>query len=136
MKDAIRRIISIILPLAGMATLGRYMYQGQAVVKDYMQSNQYIILAAFALVFLIFLFHFGILSIAAKRLKLKAAVMGLLVILGATYFITNDASKGIYAWDMLIVIGVLMLYLTLAGLIVTKKVQNKITESKQQIIEV
>lgn len=97
MKDAIRRIISIILPLAGMATLGRYMYQGQAVVKDYMQSNQYIILAAFALVFLIFLFHFGILSIAAKRLKLKAAVMGLLVILGATYFITNDASKGIYA---------------------------------------
>jgi peptidoglycan/LPS O-acetylase OafA/YrhL len=136
MKDIIRRIIATILPLAGIATLGRYIYQGQSVVKDYMQSNQYIVLAAFALVFLAFLFHFGILSIAAKRLKLKGIVMGLLIILGATYFIANDASKGMFAWDILAVIGILMLYLTLAWMIVTSKAQSKVVESKQQIIEV
>jgi hypothetical protein len=58
------------------------------------------------------------------------------VILGAAYFIANDASKQIYAGDILTVIGALMLYLTLAGLIVSSKAQSKVIEKKQQIIEV
>ena len=136
MKDIIRRIIATILPLSWLATIGLYMYHGQSVIKDYMQSNQYIVLSAFVLIFLAFLFHFGILSVAAKWLKARGVVMWLLVVVWSTYFIANDASVGMYAWDILVVIGVLMMYLTLAGLIVTSKAEEQVMESKQQIIEV
>ena len=129
-------MIATILPLGWMSVLWWYIYHGQSVVKEYMQSNEYIVLGAFALVFLAFLFHFGILSIAAKWLKIRGVVMWLLVVIGAYYFIANDVSRWLYAWDIILVIWVLMIYLTLAWWIVTTKASEKVVESKQQIIEV
>ena len=54
----------------------------------------------------------------------------------ANYFLINDPSHGIYAADIVAVIGVLMVYLSLAGWIITEKTQQLVQESKQQIIEV
>lgn len=136
MKDILRRILSIALPWAGLATIGRYMMQGTQLVKDYLMSYNYIVLGGLVIVLLAFLLQFGILTVAAKWLKARAVVMGLLVILIAYYCIVNDAGQYVFAGDILTVIGVLMVYLPLAGLIVTEKTQQKITESKQVIIEV
>ncbi len=136
MKDILRRVLSILLPVAGIGTIVRYMSQGMQVVKDYWMSNMYIVLGWLWLVFLIFLFQFGILSIAAKWLKVRAVVMGLIVILIGYYCINNNASQNMFAGDIISVVGVLMVYLPLAWFIVTEKTQQKIVESKQVIIEV
>lgn len=112
------------------------MTQGTQLVKDYLMSYNYIVLGGLVIVLLAFLLQFGILTVAAKWLKVRAVVMGLLVILIAYYCIVNDAGQYVFAGDILTVIGVLMVYLPLAGLIVTQKTQQRITESKQVIIEV
>ena len=136
MKDIIRRIIAIVLPLAGIGTVARYMIHGISVLQDYIQPQQYAVLGWLWAVFLVFLFHFGILSLAAKWLKVRAVILWLIVVAMANYFLLNDASRGIYAADIVAVIGVLMVYLSLAGWIITKKTEQLVQESKQQIIEV
>ncbi|MEI7478014.1 MAG: hypothetical protein WCJ81_06065 [bacterium] len=44
MKDIIRRIIAIVLPLAGIGTVARYMIHGISVLQDYIQPQQYAVL--------------------------------------------------------------------------------------------
>lgn len=52
------------------------------------------------------------------------------------YFIENNATTTIYAWDIISILGVLMVYLTLVWLIVTKKAEKKVLQGRQIVIEV
>lgn len=62
--------------------------------------------------------------------------MGLIIVLLSYYFVNNDASSGVFAADILSVLWVLMIYLSLAGVTITKQAENKIAQSKQVIIEI
>lgn len=136
MKDILRRVLSILLPWAGLATIGRYTMNWTTIVKDYLMAYNYPILGLLAVVFLFFLVQYWLIVVVQKWLKVQAVLLWLVVILIAHYALVNDASNYIYASDIIMIIGVLMVYLPLAWLIVTEKTQQKIIESKQVIIEV
>lgn len=136
MRDTGRKIISAILALWWLATLGFYMYQWAPIVKDYVAQNMYYIVWALALIFIIFFLQFGLVVLPGKRLKLKAVVMWLLVVILWYYFISNDAAAWMFAGDIISLLWVLIIYLSLAWVIVTKQAEKKEALKKQVVIEV
>ncbi len=136
MKDILRRVLSILLPWAGLATIARYTMNWTTIVKEYLVAYNYPILGLLVAILLFFLVQYGIAVLVQKWLKVQAVLLGIVVILFAYYALVNDVSNHIYASDIVMIVGVLMVYLPLAGLIVTEKTQQKIIESKQVIIEV
>ena len=136
MKDTGRKIISSLLALSWLATLGIYMYQWIAVVKEYALQYNYYVLIALWLLFVMFFLQFWLVVLSWKWLKIRAVVIWLLVVLLWYYFINNDASRWIFAWDIISIIWVLMIYLSLAWVIVTKHAEKKEALKKQVIIEV
>jgi hypothetical protein len=136
MKDTGKRILSAILALWWLGTLWLYIYQWLPVVKEYMMQYNYTIIGALWVLFVFFFLQFSLLILPGKWLKIKAVVIGLLVVLMWYYFINNNASKWIYAGDIISLLWVLMIYLSLGWMIVTKQAEKKISEGKQVIIEV
>lgn len=136
MKDILRRVLSILLPWVGLATIARYTMNWTTIVKEYLTAYNYPILGLLVAILLFFLVQYGIAVLVQKWLKVQAVLLGIVVILFAYYALVNDVSNHIYASDIVMIVGVLMVYLPLAGLIVTEKTQQKIIESKQVIIEV
>jgi hypothetical protein len=135
-KDIIRKIIASILSLWGIALLGYYFQQNVAIAKEYVAAYNAYVLIGLIVVFLAFFLHFGIVLFTWKWLKARAIVLGLLLIVASHYFVGNDVTNKMYAWDAISVIWVAMIFLTLWGLIVTKQAQQKLEQSKQVIIEV
>ncbi len=136
MKDILRRVLSVLLPGVWLATIGRYAMNWITIIKDYLTAYNYPILGLLAVIFLFFLVQYGFFTIVQKWLKVQAVLLWLVVVLIAHYALINDVNNYIYASDIVMIIGVLMVYLPLAWLIVTEKTQQKIIESKQVIIEV
>ncbi len=136
MKDKGRKIICSIIAFWWLATLWIYMYRWMPLVKDYVAQYNYYILAALGLLFIVFFLQFGLVLLHGKWLKVRAIVIWLAVILIWYYFINNDASRGIYAGDIITLIWVLMIYLSLVWVIVTKQAEKKQALKKQVIIEV
>ena len=136
MKDTGRKITSSMLALWWLATLGIYMYRWMPVVKDYVAQNTYYILWALGIIFVMFFLQFWLVLFSGKWLKVRAIVMWLAVILLWYYFINNDASRWIFAGDIITLIWVAMIYLSLVWLIVTKQAEKKQALKKQVIIEV
>lgn len=136
MKDSVKKIISTLIALGWLVTLGIYMYQWTTLIKDYVAQYNYYIIGALWAVFLIFLLQFWLVILPGKWLKVRAVVMGLIIVLLSYYFVNNDASSGVFAADILSVLWVLMIYLSLAGVTITKQAENKIAQSKQVIIEI
>ena len=136
MKDTGRKITSSLLSLWWLATLGIYMFRWMPVVKDYVAQNTYYILWALGIIFAVFFLQFWLVLFSGKWLKVRAIVMWLAVILLWYYFVNNDASRWIYAGDIITLIWVAMIYLSLVGLIVTKQAEKKESLKKQVIIEV
>ena len=50
--------------------------------------------------------------------------------------LTNDATSGIYAGDVVIFLAVLIFFLGVAGVLLTKKVKQDVEKAMQEIIEV
>lgn len=71
-----------------------------------------------------------------KWLKIRAVVVGLLLVLAGHYFLINNPNAGIFAGDMIALLWVVIVFLTLGWLIVTTKAAKKIEQSKQIVIEV
>ena len=136
MKDTGRKIISSLLSLWWLVTLGLYMYRWMPLVKDYATQNTNYILWALGILFIVFFLQFWLVLISGKWLKVRAIVMWLLVVLLWYYFINNDSSRWIFAWDIISIIWVLMVYLSLAWVVVTKQAEKKEALKKQVIIEV
>lgn len=136
MKDTFRKIIATLLSWTGLATLGLYTYNHSMIVKDYVAQYNYYIIGTLWIIFLAFFLQFGIVVFRGNKLKIKAILAWLVVILMGYYYIKNDVWAGIYAWDIIMVLWVLMIYLTLAWLIVTQKAEKQIEKAKQVVIEV
>lgn len=136
MKDTVRKIISTIIAFGWLSTLWFYMYQGLPVIKDYVIQYNYYILGTLWIIFILFFLYFGIVVLTGKWLKVRAIILWLVVILFWYYFINNDPSRWIFAGDIIALLWVLMIYLSLAWLIVTKHAEKKQSLKKQVIIEV
>lgn len=136
MKDTARKIIASILSLGWLATIGLSLQQWMTIVQSHLVQHSMYIITAVLVIFLAFFLQFGITIIPGKRLKMKWVLAWLTVILMWHYFFANNIENRVFVWDILLVIGVLMVYLTLAWLIVTKWAEKAIEKSKQTIIEV
>jgi hypothetical protein len=119
-----------------MAVLGWYIGHHDAIIDAAWVSQQWAVLAIFGVILLAFLLQFGIVMFLGKWLKVRAVIMGLMLLMLSHYTLIDNAQVGIYAGDMMSVIALLMIFLALAGWIVTKKVEQKIQEGRQVIIEV
>lgn len=136
MKDTGRKTLSSLIALWWLATLGIYMYRWLPLVKEYVAQYNYYILAALGAIFVVFFLQFWLVVLSGKWLKIRAIILWLFVILFWYYFINNDVSRGIYAGDIIALLWVLMIYLSLAWMIVTKSAEKKEALKKQVIIEV
>ena len=86
--------------------------------------------------FFLFILRLAIKPLAIKRLKWWVIAYSLLVVFLGRYLLTNKADAGVYAGDIVILIGVLIFFLTLTGALITKKVKRRIEKTMQEIIEV
>lgn len=114
MKDTARRAISFLLPIGGLSILAWYTQHHVTIIQSARVSQQRAILGVFAVILLAFLLQFGIVMFPGKWLKLRAVAMGLLLIIASHFFLIDNAQAGIYAGDLMTVIGLLMLFLSLA----------------------
>lgn len=136
MKDTGRKTLSSMIALWWLATLGIYIFRWLPLVKEYVAQYNYYILAALGTIFIVFFLQFWLVILSGKWLKIRAIILWLFVILLWYYFINNDVSRGIFAGDIIIFLWVLMIYFSLAWLIVTKQAVKKEALKKQIIIEV
>lgn len=133
--DILRRIFAIVFPWVGLAAMGWYMYNGVATTW-LPQPYSYIVIWLTAIVLLGVLVVFGVLALPVSRAKIRSIIAWLVVILLWFRFFQNDIDSALYIGDILVVVGAFITYLSLWGLIVSKKAQEKLKESKQIIIEV
>ena len=133
--DIVRRIFAILLPALWLGTIGWYMYNGNQ-ISNLPEPYSFIVTWLVVLLLLVFLIVFGVLALPISKAKLWAIVISLLIVILGYWFLLNDVDKGIYVWDIVTVIGVIMTYLSLWWLMVSKKSQQKLKESKQIVIEV
>lgn len=136
MKDTVRKVLSTIIALVGIGTIGYYLYNGVQIVASWYASYTTFVLVLFAVLFLAFFLQFGIVAIPWNRLKVKWILAGIVMILAGNYLLLNDAGNKIFASDIIMLLGVCTVYLTAAGLIVTKKAEKAVQKWKQTIIEV
>lgn len=136
MKDTVRKILAMLLPIGGLAVLGLYTAQNITIVQNHMLSQQWVVLGVIAAILLAFFLQFGIVVFTRKRPKVRAIGYGVALLLMAHYTLVDDVQRNIFAGDIMTLLGVLIVFLTLAGWIVTHSVQKKIQEGKQVIIEV
>lgn len=133
--DIVRRIFAILLPALWLGTIGWYVYYGKQ-ISNLPEPYSFIVTWLVVLLLLVFLIVFGVLALPISKAKLWAIVISLLIVILGYWFLLNDVDKGIYVWDIVTVIGVIMTYLSLWWLMVSKKSQQKLKESKQIVIEV
>lgn len=133
--DILRRIFAILLPAVWIGAIGWYVYHGNQ-VSTLPEPYSIIITWLIGLLLVGFLIVFGLLALPISKAKLWATVASLLVVVLGYWFLVNDVDKAIYVGDLVTVIGVIMAYLSLWGLMVSKKAQQKLKESKQIVIEV
>lgn len=136
MKDILRRVFAAVLSLWWLWVIWYYMNTNSIIVKEYVSQYNYYIIGAIGLLLVYFFVQFVLLLISPKWGKVKWVIVGLVLVLLSFYFIKNDGVNSMYAGDILWVIGILMVYLTLAWYIVTKQAQKAVERSKQIVIEV
>ena len=133
--DLLRKIFAILLPALWLGAIGWYINHGNQ-ISTLPEPYSFIVTWIIILLLLGFLIVFGLLALPISKAKLWAIIASLLVVVLGYGFLVNDVDKGIYVGDIVTVIGVVMVYLSLWGLIVSKKAQQKLKESKQIVIEV
>lgn len=136
MKDTIRKVLSTIIALIGIGTIGYYAYNWVQIIAPWYEQYKTFVLILFAVLFLAFFLQFGIVVFPWNRLKIKWILAGLVMILAGNYLLVNNSWSNVFASDIVMLLGVCTVYLTAAGLIVTKKAEKAVQSWKQTIIEV
>lgn len=99
-------------------------------------ANQLVIGIVFIALFFALILWLAIKPLAIKRLKWWVAAYSILLILLSNYFLIDKADQGIYAGDIVSVIGVIIFFLSVSGVILTKKAKKKLQSKIQEVIEV
>ena len=88
------------------------------------------------LLFFFFVLWLAIKPLAIKRLKWRVVAYSVVLILLANYLLLDNAAQGIYAGDVVAVIGVIIFFLAISGVLFTKKAKKQLESKVQEIIEV
>lgn len=136
MSDFLKRTIAGLLGCAGIAYIGRMLAQKQTFVIDAWLPHQLWVGIALIALFLIFVVGLALKPFALKRLKWRVVAYGLVMVLVGHYLLIDNAATGMYAGDVVTLLGVLIFFLALAGALITKKVQKSVEQAMQQVIEV
>lgn len=136
MSDGLRRSVTVIIGVAGIAYIAWLMAQGQTFVVDSLIPYQLYVGIGFMLLFFLFVFGLALRPLAIKRLKWRVIAFSIAIILLANYMLIDKADAGIYAGDVVALIGVLIFFLALAGVLITKKAKKQVEKAMQEIIEV
>lgn len=136
MSDGMRRSLAAIIGAGGIAYIAWMMSQQQVFVKDSLVANQMWVGIGFMVLFFLFILWLAIKPLAIKRLKWWVIAYSILVIFLGNYLLIDKAEAGVYAGDIVVLIGVLIFFLALTGALITKKVKQKIEHAMQEIIEV
>jgi|GEM_PF-318877 len=136
MSDGLKRTIAAIIGVAGIAYIARLMAQGQTFVVDSLIAQQMIVGAVFIALFLAFVIRLSIRPLAIKRLKRRVVLYSIVVIFLGHYLLIDRADQGIFAGDIVSVIGVIIFFLAISGVLFTKKAKKELEAKIQEIIEV
>lgn len=136
MSDGLRRSITAVIGAAGIAYIAWLMSQGQTFVVESLVPYQLYIGIGFIVLFVVFVFALALRPLAIKRLKWWVVAFSLAIILLGQYMLIDKADAGIYAGDIVALIGVLIFFLALAGVLITKKAKRQVEKAMQEVIEV
>lgn len=136
MSDGIKRTIAAVIGAGGIAYISWLIAQWQTFVPESLIANQLVIGIVFIALFFALILWLAIKPLAIKRLKWWVAAYSILLILLSNYFLIDKADQGIYAGDIVSVIGVIIFFLSVSGVILTKKAKKKLQSKIQEVIEV
>lgn len=136
MKDGLKRTLSVILGAIGIAYIGWMMAQQQTFVVDALLPYQMIIGVGFIVFFALFIFALGLKPVAVKRLKWWVVLYAIVLIFLGNYMLIDNAAQWVFAGDLVTILGVIIFFLGLAGVLLTKKVKQEVEKAMQEIIEV
>ncbi len=136
MSDGLKRTIAAIIGTAGIAYIAWLIAQGQRFVPEQYAANELVIGIVFIALFFFFVLWLAIRPLAIKRVKRWVVLYAIVLILLANYFLIDKADQGIYAGDIVSVIGVIIFFLAISGVILTKKAKKKLESRIQEVIEV
>lgn len=114
MSDGLKRTIAAIIGVGGIAYIAWLMSQGQTFVADSLIAHQMIVGVGFIVLFFAFLLWLAIKPLAIKRLKWWVVAYSIVLIFLGHYMLIDKADQGIYAGDIVAVIGVVIFFLAIS----------------------